>query len=180
MSRLSRATLSSRGPRDSVFTRGTADVYRGDVQSYKCPVDLEECVASLEDCCEEACEIGHLLRNGTQDLPRMTKVLQNQLVFALTPSSTLQKYKADLIDEVEPAILELIQRAQIGLQAVEKKEKTLETKLEVAQNRPIINSQTTAAQKLETRQLAALTKQRERLEDELKMLEQEVVVLVSL
>lgn len=53
MSRLSRATLGGRGPRDSVFTRGPAEVYRGDAQGYKCPVDLEECVAALEDCCEE-------------------------------------------------------------------------------------------------------------------------------
>ncbi|KAF9058945.1 hypothetical protein BDP27DRAFT_1239757 [Rhodocollybia butyracea] len=183
MSRLSRATLSSRGPRDSVFTRGTVDVYRREIHSYKCPVNLEECVASLEDCCEEACETQCLLRNGTRDLPRMTKVLQNQLVFTLTSSSTLRKYKADLIDEVEPAILELVQRAQVGLQAVGEKEKALEMKvrlLKAAQGRPIIHSQTTAARKLETRQLATLTKQRERLEDDLKILEQEVVSLVSL
>ncbi|KAJ3993694.1 Spc19-domain-containing protein [Lentinula boryana] len=176
MSRLSRATLSSRGPRDSVFTRGPTD-YRADAQSYKCPVDLEECVASLEDCCEEAHEIGTLLRAGTQDLPRMTTILENQIVFALASSSTLQKYKADLIDEVEPAIIELVEKAQAGLQALEKKERTLENKVETARNRPKLTSQTTAAQKLEQRRLAALTKQRERLEDELKSLEREVVTL---
>ncbi|KAJ3927235.1 MAG: Spc19-domain-containing protein [Lentinula lateritia] len=176
MSRLSRATLSNRGPRDSVFNRGTAD-YRVDAQSYKCPADLEECVASLEDCCEEAHEIGSLLRAGTQDLPRMTKIIENQIVFALAPSSTLQRYKRDLIDEVEPAITELVEKAQAGLQALEKKEKALETKLKAAQNRPILTSQTTAAQKLEQRRLVALTKQRERLEDELKALEKDVVAL---
>ncbi|KIK64872.1 hypothetical protein GYMLUDRAFT_403659 [Collybiopsis luxurians FD-317 M1] len=177
MSRLPRATLSARNPRDSIFTRGPAEVYRGDVQSYKCPVDLEECVASLEDCCEEAHEIGSLLREGTQDLPRMTKVLENQLVFTLTSSSTLEKYKTDLIDEVEPAVMELVEKAQAGLQAVEKRERALETKLEAAQSRPVVTSQMTAAQKLEQRRLAGLTKQRERLEDELKALEQEVVAL---
>ncbi|KAE9407268.1 hypothetical protein BT96DRAFT_954550 [Gymnopus androsaceus JB14] len=166
MSRLSRATLGGRGPRDSVFTRGPAEVYRGDAQGYKCPVDLEECVAALEDCCEE-------------DLPRMTKILENQLVFTLAPSSTLEKYKADLIDEVEPAIIELVEKAEAGLQALQKKEKALETKLEAAQNRPAVTSQTTAGQKLEQRRLIALTKQRERLENELKELEREIVVLIS-
>ncbi|KAJ3719353.1 Spc19-domain-containing protein [Lentinula raphanica] len=176
MSRLSRATLGSRGPRDSVFNRVPAE-YRADAQSYKCPADLEECVASLEDCCEEAHEVGVLLRAGTQDLPRMTKVLENQIVFALAPSSTLQKYKTDLIDEVEPAIKELVEKAQGGLQALEKKEKALEIKVETTRNRPKLTSQTSAAEKLEQRRLAALTKQRERLEEELKSLEHEVVVL---
>jgi len=177
MSRLSRATLGGRGPRDSVFTRGPAEVYRGDAQGYKCPVDLEECVAALEDCCEELHEVGSLLRQGTQDLPRMTKILENQLVFTLAPSSTLEKYKADLIDEVEPAIIELVEKAEAGLQALQKKERALETKLEAAQNRPAVTSQTTAGQKLEQRRLIALTKQRERLENELKELEREIVIL---
>ncbi len=63
MSRLSRATLSSTSntnrpststrPRDSIFTRGPGEVYRGHDENYQCPADLEECVASLEDCCEE-------------------------------------------------------------------------------------------------------------------------------
>ncbi|KAF5376177.1 hypothetical protein D9757_009335 [Collybiopsis confluens] len=177
MSRLPRATLGGRGSRDSVFTRGPAEVYRGDAQGYRCPVDLEECVASLEDCCEETHEIGNLLREGTQDLPRMTRILENQLVFALAPSSTLEKYKKDLIDEVEPAVMELVDKAQAGLQMVEKREKALEIKLEAAQNRPALTRQTTAAQKLEQRRLAALTKQRERLEEELRSLEKEVVAL---
>ncbi|KAF9058948.1 hypothetical protein BDP27DRAFT_1239754 [Rhodocollybia butyracea] len=194
----SRGTLSH-GPGDSIFTHGIVDISRGHISSYKSPVNSEECIASLEDCCEaqEACETQYLLRDGTHDLPQMTKVLQNQLVwlisfslcdnffhldqqvFALTPSSTLQKYKANLIDELEPSILELVQRAQVGLQAVDKKAKALEMKLTAAPSRPVINSQITAAQKLEARQLVALAKQREHLEDDLKMLEQDVVASVS-
>jgi len=47
----------------------------------------------------------------------------------LAPSSTLEKYKADLIDEVEPAIIELVEKAEAGLQALQNKEKALETKV---------------------------------------------------
>ncbi|KAF9044686.1 hypothetical protein BDP27DRAFT_1374122 [Rhodocollybia butyracea] len=124
-----------------------------DFQSYNCPVDLEESVALLEDAvstkearildkrkiCETRCRI----------LER-----QNQLVFALTPSSTLLNYRADLAT-----------RAQVALQTVKKEDKALETQLRLVipltedllsvyyspkQTNHCINRQTTAAQKRET------------------------------
>ena len=91
MSRLSRANLKAR---ESIFTGGP-EQYIGDTQA-RCPPDLEECVMAMEDCCEEVCtlvpslgkifkayqgyEAQVLLSNGTRDLPRMTKILQNERV----------------------------------------------------------------------------------------------------
>lgn len=44
---------------------------------------------------------------------------------------TIRRYKADLIDEVEPAINELIERAEQGLERMQKKESVLEAKVRI-------------------------------------------------
>ena len=41
----------------------------------------------------------------------------------------MKRYKSDLADEIEPVIAELIERAQQGLSALEKKEHSLQTKV---------------------------------------------------
>lgn len=41
----------------------------------------------------------------------------------------MKKYKADLVDEIEPAVNELIERAQQGLNTLYKKESALQTKV---------------------------------------------------
>ncbi|KAF5363628.1 hypothetical protein D9756_000326 [Leucocoprinus leucothites] len=170
MSRLSRANLKAR---ESIFTSGPS-IHRTDTVA-PCPPDLEECVAAMEDCCEEAHEAQQLLRNGTRDLPRMMKVLGNERVFLLVNEDTIKRYKTDLADEVEPTINELIERAEHGLAALEKKEGLLKTKLETAHARP--NANATATQKMEARRLQLLTKQRERLEDDVRVLEEEIMLL---
>jgi len=43
--------------------------------------------------------------------------------------NTVKRYKSDLADEIEPVITELIERAQQGLSALEKKEHSLQTKV---------------------------------------------------
>ncbi|KAJ7928499.1 Spc19-domain-containing protein [Mycena leptocephala] len=170
MSRLSRANLKGR---ESVFAGGPG-LYRGDIQA-TCPPSLEECVLTMEDCCEEAYEAQMLLHNGTQDLRRMNKVLQSQRVFLLVGDETVRKYKADLTDEIEPAINELIELAEQGLKSLQKKEAVLQTKVDTAQSR---TSRPTAgapaSQKMEARRLQLLTKQREALEIEVQTLEAEV------
>ncbi|TFK43892.1 Spc19-domain-containing protein [Crucibulum laeve] len=173
MSRLSRANIRAR---ESVFTGGP-ELYRGDIQAV-CPPNLEECVLAMEDCCEEAYEAQQLLRNGTKDLPRMTKVLASERVFLLVNEETVKRYKADLADEIEPSINELIARAEQGLTALEKKESLLKTKVENAQMRPMrLNMGNTAAEKMEARRLQMLIKQRERLEEEARALKAEVEAL---
>ncbi|KXN89509.1 hypothetical protein AN958_05671 [Leucoagaricus sp. SymC.cos] len=189
MSRLSRANLKAR---ESIFTSGPS-IHRSDTVAL-CPPDLEECVAAMEDCCEEAYEAQQLLRNGTRDLPRMIKILDNERVrrpntlvecssqsrrqvFLLVNEDTIKRYKNDLAEEVEPTISGLIERAEQGLAALEKKETMTRTKLENAQARP--NAGATATQKMEARRLQLLTKQRERLENDVRTLEEEIMLLVS-
>ncbi|KAG6861974.1 hypothetical protein C0995_009158 [Termitomyces sp. Mi166 len=186
MSRLSRANIKAR---ESVFAGGP-ELYRGDIQAI-CPPNLEECVMAMEDCCEEArqtmiledlmgltnfqaYEAQQLLRNGTYDLPRMTKILESQRVFLLIDEGTVKKYKADLVDEIEPAVNELIERAEQGLNALYKKESALQTKLEFARAKSQSTVGILGPQKLEVRRLHMLTKQRERLEEEVEALESEI------
>jgi len=132
----------------------------------------------MEDCCEEAHEAHMLLRTGTKDLPRMKKVLESQRVFLLVDEGTVKKYKADLTEEIEPAINELIERAEQGLQTLYQKESVLQTKLENAQSRPPRHAAgAVTSHKLETRRLQMLSKQRKRLEEELQALTAEVQAL---
>jgi len=169
MSRLSRANVKAR---ESIFTGGP-EQYIGDTLA-RCPPDLEECVLAMEDCCEEAYEAQVLLRAGTQDLPRMSKILENEPVFLLVDEATVKRYKSDLADEIEPVIAELIERAQQGLSALEKKEHSLQTK--VAHLKPR-NAGAGPAHKHEARRLQNLTIQRERLEADVRAAEEEILRL---
>lgn len=94
--RKSRLSLYPRyGPRESVFA-GNPDIYRGD-SNVVCSQFLKECVSSMEDCCTQArihppvekalpdiCyqayEAQEILRQGTYDLPRVSKVLESERV----------------------------------------------------------------------------------------------------
>jgi len=158
-------------------------------------------------------EAQKLLRNGTRDHPRIMKVLKNERarrrilvdlvlywplfqVFLLVNEDTIRKYKADLADEVEPTIVELIERAEDGLRTLEKKEALLKSKVtvtlwwhfveEIDQHRQKLenahtqpNQNVTASQKMEARRLQLLKKQRERLETDVRVLEEEIMLLVS-
>jgi len=50
-------------------------------------------------------------------------------VFLLVDEGTVKKYKADLSDEIEPQITELISRAEKGMEALQKKRLLLQTKV---------------------------------------------------
>ncbi|KAL6309773.1 Spc19-domain-containing protein [Sparassis latifolia] len=126
--RVSRLSVHPRlGPRESVFA-GNADLYRGDTQAV-CSPYLRDCVLAMEDCCEEAHDAQEIIRQGTYDLPRITRVLENERVFLLIDEATVRRYKADLTDEIEPQINELLSRAEKGLQILLKRESTLRTRV---------------------------------------------------
>lgn len=50
-------------------------------------------------------------------------------VFLLIDEATIRKYKADLTDEIEPQINELLSRADKGLKVLQKREGALRTKV---------------------------------------------------
>jgi DASH complex subunit SPC19 len=112
---------------------------------------------------------------------------------------TVKRYRSNLADEIESAITELIQRAEQGLTSLEKKQLQLESKASISArfcsqvlitatqvkvenvkmlSRPAIG--TSAVQKLETRKLQTLSRQREKLEAEVQALEKEILELVCL
>ncbi|KAF9035059.1 hypothetical protein BDZ89DRAFT_983471 [Hymenopellis radicata] len=170
MSRLSRANLKAR---DSVFNSGR-EVYLDDFKTI-CPPNLIDCVMAMEDCCEEAREAELLLRSGTSDYPRMIKVLRNERVFLIVNDGLVKSYKADLIDEVEPAINDLIERAERGLKQLQRKEAQLQNKVEALKSLPAKPATGTMAQhKLDQRRLHTLTKHHKHLQDELTALDAEV------
>lgn len=133
--------------------------------------DLLESVRAMEDCCEEAHEAQQILRNGTFDLPRMAHVLDNQRVFLLVDEGTVKKYKADLSDEIEPQITELVSRAEKGVEALQRKRLLLQTKVKTAQSKPQPLSTSDGV----NRRLRLLLKQRQRLEAQAEELEAEIL-----
>ncbi len=50
-------------------------------------------------------------------------------MFLLVDESTVRRYKADLTDEIEPQINELLLRAEKGLQVLLKRESMLQAKV---------------------------------------------------
>ena len=101
----------------------------------------------------QAHEAQELLRQGTYDLPRMSKILESDRVrhiikmppplltlcrsvqvFLLIDEGTIRRYKSDLTEEIEPQINELLSRAEKGLQVLVKKESILQAKVKHHQN----------------------------------------------
>ena len=109
--------------------------------------------------------------------------------------STVKKYKADLVEEVEPQIAELLERAKRGLKALERQNHTLKQKvkhstmiiLDAAQTAhqvqnvpvPAAAANRSASARIEARRLHVLTSQRQSLEQELEDLKEEIEALVS-
>ncbi|KAI0355286.1 hypothetical protein OH77DRAFT_1424776 [Trametes cingulata] len=162
-------------PRESVFP-GNPELYRTIDTNATCSPYLQECVMAMEDCCDEAHEAQVLLREGTYDLPRISKVLQSERVFLLIDESTVRRYKADLTDEIEPQINELLSRAEKGLQVLLKRENMLQAKVEASQSRPSSRAaaNTAGMNKLDVRRMQMLARQRQKLEEELAALQAEV------
>ncbi|KZT66052.1 hypothetical protein DAEQUDRAFT_675816 [Daedalea quercina L-15889] len=181
--RVSRLSVHPRyAPRESVFT-SAPEMHRS--ENAVCSPFLRECVLAMEDGCEEAREAQKVVREGTYDLPRITKVLENERVFLLIDEFTVRKYKADLTDEIEPQVNELIARAERGLQILLKKESMLQTKIESLlasrpSSRAAITVNTTGMSKPDIRTIQMRTKERQRLEDEAAALQREVDALVRI
>jgi len=91
----------------------------------------------------------------------------------LVDEGTVEKYKTDLSDEIEPQITELISRAEKGMKSLQKKRQALQTKVETAHSRP----SSRPAQGGPNRRLQLLVKQRERLEEQVRELESEILAM---
>ncbi|KAF8528766.1 Spc19-domain-containing protein [Hysterangium stoloniferum] len=161
-------------PRESVFISGPVAQDNDPV----CSPYIEACVAAALESCDKLYDAQCSLRRGVSDLPRMSKVLQNERLFVLINEGHAATYQAQLAGEIEPQINELVARAEKSVKHLERKENLLMTKLEAIQSRA--SSRASSVPAMTTRKLDALTKQREALEKELEALNDEVMQLVSL
>lgn len=71
----------SRVPRQSLFPSASQTHKTED--HVPCSPNLLECVQNLADVCAETHDAQNVLRNGTYDLKRMSRVLENQRVSAI-------------------------------------------------------------------------------------------------
>ncbi|KAL5508175.1 hypothetical protein ACEPAH_5794 [Sanghuangporus vaninii] len=157
----------SRVPRESVFTG--ANHTRRDSGAI-CSPSVFDCVANLTDVCHETFDTQQLLRSGTYDLKRMSRVLESQRVYLFVNESIVKKYEEDLTEEVEPQILELVERAKKGLKVLERKQHSLKTKAEhvsVAKT----TTHRSVQSRMDERKLRILAGQRQDLEREMQALQ---------
>ncbi|THH11718.1 hypothetical protein EW145_g477 [Phellinidium pouzarii] len=142
----------------------------------RCSPNLLECVKNLFDVKAETHDTQQLLRNGTFDLKRMSRVLASQRVFLFVNESMVKKYKEDLTEEIEPQILELIERTKKGMKALERKHHTMHTKADHV-HATKASAHRGVESRMEARRLRILTGQRQDLERELQALHDELDTL---
>lgn len=76
-----------------------------------------------------------ILDEGVSDLPRLCKVLQRQQHFELLPEPTLRAAQQSLVDELAPAIEQLISTAEAYVDQLGRKEESLKARYELLEGR---------------------------------------------
>ena len=81
-----------------------------------------------------------ILDEGVSDFPRLCKVLQTQQHFELLPEPTLREAQQSLVDEIAPAINQLLSTAETYINQLGRKEEGLKARSELLEGR--LNSNT--------------------------------------
>lgn len=110
----------------------------------------------------------------TQEISRLSRILQNNRVFTLVPEKRVKAYAAQQYEDIEPQITELLDLAEKSIKLLERKEKTLKLKVESMQKS---GPETSIEARNDVRKAKMLIKQRELLERELISLEKECAAL---
>ena len=76
-----------------------------------------------------------ILDEGVSDFPRLCKVLQTQQHFELLPEPTLQEAQQSLLDEITPAIGQLLSTAESYVGQLGRKEESLKARYELLEGR---------------------------------------------
>ena len=71
-----------------------------------------------------------ILDEGVSDFPRLCKVLQTQQHFELVPEPTLRDAQQSLVDEIAPAISQLLSTSENYINQLGRKEESLQAKSE--------------------------------------------------
>ncbi|KAG4301386.1 hypothetical protein PCK1_002312 [Pneumocystis canis] len=136
---------------------------------------LEGCVSSLNACNYRMDLLLAALDTGIHDFPRMQLVLSNQRNFEVVTESDVKEVQQALKHEIYPKIEALLQRAEIGINKLERCEKTLQGKAELQEIRlPSMRSKHTlmeiTEQQSRRKELYVLRLQKQRLLHELDQL----------
>ena len=76
-----------------------------------------------------------ILDEGVSDFPRLCKVLQTQQHFELLPEPTLREAQQSLLDEITPAISQLLSTAESYVGQMARKEESLRARYELLEGR---------------------------------------------
>ncbi|KAK5418504.1 DASH complex subunit spc19 [Exophiala xenobiotica] len=76
-----------------------------------------------------------ILDEGVSDFPRLCKVLQTQQHFELLPEPTLREAQQSLVDEIVPAINQLMSTAENYVNQLGRKEESLKARSELLEGR---------------------------------------------
>lgn len=76
-----------------------------------------------------------ILDDGVSDFPRLCKVLQTQQHFELLPEPTLREAQQSLLDEITPAIRQLLSTAEDYVGQLSRKEEGLKARHELLEGR---------------------------------------------
>ncbi|KAK9464460.1 DASH complex subunit Spc19 [Lipomyces arxii] len=92
---------------------------------------LQGCVSSLRSSVDVLGSALTSLDSGVSDLPRMKTVLKTKRVFEVVPESEVECVKSSIAGQVEPQIIELLQRAESAISKLERRQKGLVSKAEL-------------------------------------------------
>lgn len=76
-----------------------------------------------------------ILDEGVNDFPRLCKVLQTQKHFELLPEPDLREAQQSLVDEIAPAISQLLSTAETYVNQLARKEESLRARSELLEGR---------------------------------------------
>lgn len=86
-----------------------------------------------------------ILDEGVSDFPRLCKVLQTQQHFELLPEPTLREAQQSLVDEIVPAITQLLSTAENYINQLGRKQESLKARSELLEGRLNSNRRRTSS-----------------------------------
>ncbi|KAB5593218.1 hypothetical protein CTheo_3300 [Ceratobasidium theobromae] len=166
-------------PRQSVFTAGGSVVPLNEgpashLSYLHATVQMvARCSATLGEIAEEQ------KTEGTHDLERLIRVIENQRLFVLIDEPQLKAARSQLEDEIGPQLNALLERAEKAIDALDAKEQSLVSRISAVKS-----SQAAAAAKAasaatavskhgDARRLQLLQTRRQRAETEMEAIEEE-------
>jgi DASH complex subunit SPC19 len=96
---------------------------------------LGPAVASLQSSLSLLNSSISILNEGVSDFPRLSKVLQTQQHFELLPEPTVREAQQSLVDEIVPAINQLVSTAERHINQLARKEESLKARSELLDGR---------------------------------------------